>query len=310
MKYYAPHYYAEFRCIANACRHSCCIGWEIDIDAQTREKYRNVSGAMGKALAENIVEGDPAHFRLRADERCPFLCDDGLCRLILTLGEDSLCQICADHPRFRNFFSARTEIGLGLCCEAAAALIFGKKDRFHLLGMGEDGACVEALSAQEEEFFALRDALFAILASEAPLDVRMNQILAELGVSLGGRTLGEWCDIYLGLERLDAAWTERLLRLRSAEILPLPAWESEFSSLLAYFLYRHLAGALDEACFSADFAARAAFSVLSVQIIRALFAGGEQTLSELIEISRLYSSEIEYSEENLQTILDCLREGE
>ena len=28
-----------FRCIADACRHTCCKGWEIDIDPDTRAKY-------------------------------------------------------------------------------------------------------------------------------------------------------------------------------------------------------------------------------------------------------------------------------
>ena len=32
MKIIAPNYYPAFRCIADKCRHSCCIGWEIDID--------------------------------------------------------------------------------------------------------------------------------------------------------------------------------------------------------------------------------------------------------------------------------------
>ena len=27
-----PDYYPEFRCSASACKHNCCIGWEIDID--------------------------------------------------------------------------------------------------------------------------------------------------------------------------------------------------------------------------------------------------------------------------------------
>ena len=25
-----PSYYKDFKCIADKCRHSCCIGWEID----------------------------------------------------------------------------------------------------------------------------------------------------------------------------------------------------------------------------------------------------------------------------------------
>ena len=42
MKLFAPKYYTEFSCIADRCRHSCCIGWEIDIDADTAEKQLKV----------------------------------------------------------------------------------------------------------------------------------------------------------------------------------------------------------------------------------------------------------------------------
>lgn len=117
MKYVMPTYYPEFECIAERCQHSCCVGWEIDIDDATQQKYRAVSGDMGERLRAGIAEDEQgAHFRLDEQERCPFLNQQGLCELILQLGKDSLCQICADHPRFRTFYSDRTESGLGLCC--------------------------------------------------------------------------------------------------------------------------------------------------------------------------------------------------
>ncbi len=30
MNTYAPDYYTEFKCIADKCTHSCCVGWEIN----------------------------------------------------------------------------------------------------------------------------------------------------------------------------------------------------------------------------------------------------------------------------------------
>ena len=133
MKLMAPYYYPAFRCIADKCRHSCCIGWEIDIDPDTRERYRRIPGAFGARLNAAIDDGEVSAFRLGADERCPMLNNNGLCDLITTLGEDALCQICADHPRFRNFFADRTEIGLGLCCEEAARLILSREEPMALI---------------------------------------------------------------------------------------------------------------------------------------------------------------------------------
>ena len=128
LKIYVPDYYEHFKCIADKCRHSCCIGWEIDIDDYTMKIYDSIGGELGGKLRSNInVTSDGARFILDKNERCPFLCENGLCELILEKGEDILCDICTDHPRFRNFYSDRIEMGLGLCCEAAAVLILGNQ---------------------------------------------------------------------------------------------------------------------------------------------------------------------------------------
>ena len=47
MKIVKPDYYDSFRCIADKCRHSCCIGWEIDIDEDTLDLYENIPGDFG-----------------------------------------------------------------------------------------------------------------------------------------------------------------------------------------------------------------------------------------------------------------------
>ena len=79
MKIIVPEYYPQFRCRAGACRHSCCIGWEIDIDPETHERYRKETGALGVRLRANIeTNEDTACFRLDESERCPFLNESGL----------------------------------------------------------------------------------------------------------------------------------------------------------------------------------------------------------------------------------------
>lgn len=127
-----PDYYRKFKCIADRCTDSCCIGWEIDIDSESVESYKKCGGDLGRRLAENIiVSEDGTHsFILGENERCPFLNSRNLCDIYAELGEDALCNICAYHPRFRSFFSDRTEIGLGLCCEAAAEIILSRRGIF------------------------------------------------------------------------------------------------------------------------------------------------------------------------------------
>ena len=131
-----PNYYKKFKCIADRCKHSCCIGWEIDIDDDTKEYYESLEGDFAEKLRERI-KGEPAHFTLCADGRCPFLNKEGLCDIIIELGEDSLCDICFLHPRFSNVYEDFIETGLGLCCEEAARLILGKKEPSVLMKNGE-----------------------------------------------------------------------------------------------------------------------------------------------------------------------------
>jgi len=304
MKLMAPDYYPEFGCIAGACRHSCCIGWEIDIDDETLAKYRSVSGAFGKRLNDGIAMNDgQASFRLCEDERCPFLNGDGLCDIILNLGVDALSQICTDHPRYRNFFSDREEIGLGLCCEAAGRLILGRKEKTEWIVLEDDGERDEK-DPFEDEILAVREELVSIAQKrELSVDERMEHMLKYAGLSLPETSVGAWAEFYLGLERLDPAWGELLESVRDAKITALDFDETALEQLLVYFLFRHIAGAMDEA----DLSARAAFAVHAVQMIRSLttLKYGRYSLDALVETARMYSSEIEYSDENMQAILEA-----
>lgn len=47
-----PDYYPKFSCIADKCKDSCCIGWEIDIDEDTYEFYKHTDGVIGKRLKD------------------------------------------------------------------------------------------------------------------------------------------------------------------------------------------------------------------------------------------------------------------
>ncbi len=306
-----PDHYPRFRCIAGACRHSCCVGWEIDIDPESYLRYQNCAGAMGARLAEHIAPGDPPCFRLTDTERCPFLNAAGLCQLILYGGEDFLCQICTDHPRFRNFLPDRTEVGLGLCCEAAGALLLRQKEPMQLLYRGQ----VEAEPEPETAFLLrLRASLIALAQDRTkPLDARMAQMQALCHVSLPE---ADWPAVFLALERLDAGWTPLLEALQAAPPGPedcvafarhMASRETEYEQLLVYFLYRHFLSAREDG----DVGSKLNFAILSVQFLRRLGAlvfsrKGAFLFADQVELARMYSGEIEYSQENLDTLFDLL----
>lgn len=311
MKTMVPNYYGKFACIAGECRHSCCIGWEIDIDDESLARFQRTGGKTGDRLRESILtDAEGAHFLLDKNDRCPFLNKGGLCDLILELGEDHLCQICADHPRFRNFFSDRTEIGLGLCCEVAGQLILRQTAPVRLITLADDGL-EEAQTKDEELLLHLRSVLIAAIQDRGlPFEARIEKMLRLADLPSLRFSLPEWAQFLLTLERLDEAWAQRLRALDHAPTAPfpcLPELEIPLEQLAVYLLMRHLPGALEDG----DLRGRVAYVALILMLVNALCAVrpeecGKWEAEELVEIARMYSSEIEYSDENLCTILDEL----
>ena len=152
---YVPEYYPRFHCVASRCRHTCCAGWEIDIDDESLARYARLKGDFGDRVRRGISrEGEP-HFILTEGERCPLLNQDNLCELILNEGEGALCQICRDHPRFRNYFSDRIEMGLGLVCEEAARVILSWPRPLRLIRLEGDAA--ESPTEDERYLLDLRE---------------------------------------------------------------------------------------------------------------------------------------------------------
>lgn len=293
-----PDYYPAFRCIAGACRHSCCIGWEIDIDEESLARYKAMPGTLGERLRRNISADDPPHFVLGERERCPFLNERNLCDLILEGGEGLLCQICDDHPRFRNFLPGYTEIGLGLCCEGAAQLILSQEESVQFLSEGN----WEEKDPDAEALLTLRQQAFAIVQDRSlSIDQRMDKLLLLCHACEPGHP-ADWVDVFLELERLDEGWTALLQKLeQDGKSTPVPEVpDVQWEQLLVYFLYRHFLTAWEDG----DVGSKAGFAVLSVRLLRCLKGLFPQV--ELAELARMYSAEVEYSTENLDILFDEL----
>jgi len=142
MKTYAPAYYHNFKCIGGECTDNCCIGWEIDIDDETLELYEKMDGEIGERIRKSIKYGPYTHFKLCAGERCPHLNKDNLCDIIIECGEDAICEICREHPRYYAYEGDILDVGIGLSCPTAAELILANND-FTLKEIDELDGCVE-----------------------------------------------------------------------------------------------------------------------------------------------------------------------
>ena len=286
-----PDYYKKFKCIADRCRHSCCIGWEIDIDDATFNKYNNLKGDFSYRLKGNIAFEDTPHFKLDTNDRCPFLTSKGLCDIITNLGEDMLCQICRDHPRFRNFYCDYEESGLGLCCEAAAEILLTKKDKTKL-NLPPEALKLPIINFREKLFSVLQDRNLSI-------EKRINNMLESVDAELPADT--DWYSVFNGLEKMDSIWDDYLLRIKDGiETITDNSLDTAYEQLLVYLVFRHFT----DCQYDERVKERILFAALIYKVIKTMNISN--TMEELIDICRLYSCEIEYSDENINRLLEEL----
>jgi len=122
MYYLYPDYYKKFHCIADKCIDTCCAEWQIVIDDESLEKYRNYKGDYRQTLCQNI-DWEEGVFGHNKRGKCAFLRDDDLCDMYIHMGEDSLCTTCREYPRHTEEFENLREITLSLSCPEVAKIV-------------------------------------------------------------------------------------------------------------------------------------------------------------------------------------------
>ncbi|MBO5715405.1 MAG: flagellin lysine-N-methylase [Clostridia bacterium] len=286
MKLLAPKYYLDFSCIADKCKHSCCIGWEIDIDEKTMKKYSSLEGEYSENIRNSIEMGETPHFKLAQNERCPHLNEKGLCKIILNCGENCLCDICREHPRFYNFTNAGKEVGIGLSCEEACRIIINSNSYDQMMEIGE---CDGEIEKCEFDAIAERERIYGILK--------------DINLTFEGKLemIYDYYDIYLNefpfykiidsLEYLNEDH-KKLFSITSKYFINFDM-AKQLERILAYFIYRHCS----EACDYDDFYASLCFSLVCTSIISSI-----SLPDTLAECARIVSEEIEYSEKNTDII--------
>ena len=291
MKLYAPKYYKSFKCIADKCEHSCCIGWEIGVDRETLEKYECLGTGYGDAVKKSIAYDGEPHFNLCADDRCPHLNEQGLCKIILNIGEGYLCDICREHPRFYNYTDI-AEVGLGMSCPEAARIILSSPDYMLMEEVGE-------VSADDEIEFngrVIREKVYATLGdSSLCYGERLAKIYGEYDISLGDDEV--WLEKLSDLEYLDEKHKNLFMNYSS---LCRPVCADQYlERFLAYLIYRHCTEAFD----ADDFAMRLSFCLFCERLAASLIAAkGASSLCEVAELVSIISEELEYSEENTEAL--------
>lgn len=325
---FTPDFYNKFKCIADKCKDSCCVGWEIDVDAETLEKFKCFSD---EALPHVELDAEPPYIKLDGEGRCPFLDESGLCKIISKHGEDFIPEICKRHPRYFNEILNFTECSIGLSCPTAAEIILSVREKPKTVKLNAFStrevktAKIEGEIPTDEEntvktLLDLRDEIFSLVFDRR---YDMPYILTKL---LGyQRAISDYlfdgsmpCEIApldaeelysvidlvpLAFSRLEllsedvrslavGAVRERLLSILLANA-------DESRALLYYFLHRYM---LSGAC-EFDLDDRVTLCVLLLFICLAFVDSGVSA-----ESAALFSKNVEYSTENIDILLRIIAE--
>ena len=290
--------YGEFTCKADKCKHSCCKGWEIDIDEDTLEYYKDLDSELGNEIRQNIEWGEDSFFKLTSDERCPFLKDDGLCKIIEELGDDGLCDICRLHPRFFQVINDYNLAGVGLSCEKATELLFDKTSLdFIICDSGKKLSFVELLEMLEINIPQEELSLSDVISNYLQKDKEVAEIDAEIEAIF---------DVFYETEAIDSNWKNEVLLIKKNYkentqkcLNDLESSESlkKYDVIYQYIIFRQLE--LIETYGVSKIIEYGVQSVIFIMLY-AIFFGDDQ------EAVRRWSEQIEYNEDNIMIILERL----
>ena len=287
MKLLAPSYYKAFICIADKCKHSCCIGWEIDIDKNTVCKYSALSGEYAEKIKSSITGKSVPHFKLCKNGKCPHLDGRGLCQIITEYGESYLCDICREHPRFYIDTPKGKEVGLGMSCEEAARIILSSDGYADFVKIGEIEGTPDMCDFDAIE---QRKWIFSTLAGDLTYQQKLDAISSRYGVFLSVHSDTEWREILYELEYLDNAHADLFSGFQSN-----PQTEKTLEAFLirafAYFVFRHCSEAKNES----KFAASLGFATFCTSLLASI-----SNTENVFENARIISEELEYSEDNTE----------
>lgn len=332
---YYPSYYKDFKCIASKCTTSCCsAGWEILIDSETAKKYKKVHGNFGKQLHKNVDFHKPAKFKLDSHGKCPFLNEKNLCDIYINLGEDCLCQICTDHPRFYECYNTMIECGIGMYCEEACRIIFSQNAEFSMYTEETNEVINKDYSEEIFKFiYKERAKIFEYLHNNSlNLHQRIADILWFANVlqqdidsdilddeeifavkSSTNTSMNSIFSYFFELEPNDEKWFEYLKKAFEIYNKNLekfidfekqnPAVNKYLENIATYFIFRYFLRGV----FEYDVLSSVKFMAISTAILEVLFFSkwieqGSLSLMDCVMIAKKYSEEIECSDDNIMNI--------
>ena len=288
-----PTIYHAFQCKADQCENTCCQLWTIDIDEPTAKRYHAMTGSLGESLRQAItVDDEGSHFIFsKAQPMCPLLNEKGLCKVVLELGEEGLCDTCHMHPRFYKYIEDLELCGVGLSCEASVELLARQEPMDLLLFTIED----DHNEFNSEERLTLHN-IFELLAFD------LDPNLFKYTPKPSKQSFKELLDLYKQTEPIDENWTAQVNTL-SSKLDQLITFVqtyiqqedmSLFNKVYQYILYRQIDMLSD---YSLESILAYAKSGADYILIASALEG-----QPLKQVAR-WSQQIEYDEDNVELLL-------
>lgn len=288
-----PTIYHEFQCKANRCENTCCQLWTIDIDEPTAKRYHAMTGSLGESLRQAItVDDEGSHFIFsKAQPMCPLLNEKGLCKVVLELGEEGLCDTCHMHPRFYKYIEDLELCGVGLSCEASVELLAQQEPMDFLFFTIED----DHNEFNSEERLTLHN-IFELLAFD------LDPNLFKYTPKPSKQSFKELLDLYKQTEPIDENWTAQVntlsskldQRIASVQTYIQQEDMSLFNKVYQYILYRQIDMLSDYSLESI-----LAYAKDSTDYILIASALEGQPLKQVAR----WSQQIEYDENNVELLL-------
>lgn len=288
-----PTIYHTFQCKADRCENTCCQLWTIDIDETTAKRYHTMTGSLGESLRQAItVDDEGSHFIFsKKQPMCPLLNEQGLCKVVLELGEGGLCDTCHMHPRFYKYIEDLELCGVGLSCEASIELLAEDTQSNQVIFTIED----DDGEFSSNERLGIHN-VFELLAFD------IDSARFQYTPNPNAQYYTELLELYGTTEPIDEEWTTQI-NVLSHDIDKLIASVQTyisthdmglFNKVFQYILYRQID-------MLADYSLEAIHSYAKDAVEYILMTSATDGLARK-QIAK-WSQQIEYDEDNVELLL-------
>lgn len=215
-----PFFYDDFYCIGSECPYTCCGGWLIVVNKESREEYEKYEGLLGYDKEKDIYM-----IQFNGNNMCPLCDQDQLCKLYKAKGEKAFCYACRTFPRSEFITKEIKEHYLSLGCPHVVSFFRKRKEPLSFI-LEEDTTESNELVYGSEEEKKVVDAIYKTI----DVDMNIRNCILDL---LQNREWPLWFREFLAAYCLDKVKEEHYLG-KSEEVCAIleKVLETNFMDLL------------------------------------------------------------------------------